>query len=371
MSLSQLTTEQRFVVERSHARSQAPPSTVKRDELEQISWPAVADIAAAQKILPLLWWQVRQRNEQELFPPHWQIVLQQFSVAVDSRNQSMFDMTQTVVDALRSRHVNVAPTKGCVLNKDTYPRFGGRWMDDTDLLVHRHDLPIVERTLSDIGYTAGTWDPERNTIKALPREKDLLWRARMHNLPPYGKLTSDPLLPVHIVDVSWSVDLDRDSQIVDGFLNRSSDGRLTPEDLLVHLCIHNYREASGPIWIALARDSNLAKLCDIREMILGNVGIDGVISMIERLPCTATDALFFNIICLGGVYNDGYEEEILRRYRVDAAVRHQLVGSFGDPYTGRADFQSCFLERLFRHSNRRELAPLRDFVQRQDRFNEL
>ena len=171
-----------------------------------------------------------------------------------ARNTLLYQELGLVLQAFQQDNIPVIVLKGAHLAALVYRHIALRPMCDIDLLVHRSDLERAAARLRDLGYSgspAGDVAIHCEVVQHLP----MLYKA-----PETGiELHWTPLLPTHfpgVADEGWW-QRSRPATIA-GAVTRV----LSPEDLLLHLCLHNACDRPhGPFGLGLR------PLCDLAEII--------------------------------------------------------------------------------------------------------
>lgn len=206
----------------------ANPTAV--DELKSLraeDWDSLLQQAEYHGVTPLLHRALQER--QAALPAGVQERLELSSSGTAADNTKLYLELAAVLEALRTAGVPVLVLKGAHLAEIVYRDVALRPMGDVDLLVRRTDLSCAERAMLGLGYRpqiapGGIQD----------------YSAHRH-LPPFLK---DGAVPIEIhrsIDESGCFHID-----AEGLWERARTVRiagvealvLSPEDLLLHLCLH-------------------------------------------------------------------------------------------------------------------------------------
>jgi len=146
------------------------------------------------------------------------------------KNMRIYNDLSNVIRAVQSNGIPVVVLKGAHLAKVVYGNIALRRMCDLDLLFKKADLPKAVKTLLDMGYSP---------IKPFGIEEEC---SRRHHLPAFVKKDAVP------IEIHWHIELpDTPFSIdIDGLWERArpvtiNDVQvlvLSPEDLILHLCLH-------------------------------------------------------------------------------------------------------------------------------------
>jgi hypothetical protein len=167
-----------------------------------------------------------------------------------TKNTNLFFDASKVLKSLGDNRLPVIALKGLSVAKSVYGDIALRPMSDMDLLVKEEDLVRAGRILLALGYM--------QYFSAWERTQKIL-----HHLPPFTS-NSGTMIELH-----WNI-VNSDSPIhpdLDGLWERAclikidnvEVRALSPEDLLLHLCIH--------ACIHLRTGIDLIPLCDIARLI--------------------------------------------------------------------------------------------------------
>jgi hypothetical protein len=167
-----------------------------------------------------------------------------------ARNIRLYHELSAVLGALQEAAIPVIVLKGAYLAEAVYGNIALRPMDDLDLLLHQSDLALAERKLLDLGY--------RSTRTLEIAEECMLH----HHLPGLTKAGTAPL------EIHWHITRPTGpfQMGVEGLWQRahpvSIAGKqvlaLSPEDLLLHLCLHILHDEFVV---------GLRPLCDVAEIL--------------------------------------------------------------------------------------------------------
>jgi|GEM_PF-423048 len=259
-------------------------------------WTDVVDLAVGEHVAPLLFKRLKESDAQALIPADaWRRLHRAYFNSSD-RNTRLFRELTTVLSGLRGAGIPVIVLKGAYLAEAVYGDVALRPMCDNDLLIPPENLARAEAVLLDMGGVQQ--QPSRNRNRNLPpRHKDTKMAAAPARVtsdqfvvgsvptsalwPPVSGQPADiesecemwkHALPVLIRDLAielhWTIVSPTGPVRVDaaGLWNRAHPAliagvevlSLSPEDLLLHLCLHfSYQDDCV----------GLRSLCDVAETI--------------------------------------------------------------------------------------------------------
>ena len=217
---------------------------------ELVDWNAVTTIAADHILTPLLYKRLKESDANALVPADLWERMRQVYVASAVRSMCFERDLRGVLRSLRSSGINVVVLKGMFLAEVVYGDAALRSMADVDIMVPREELPRVQATLLDMGFA--------------PREReDTELRCRTtKGLAPFTRSG-------FMVEPHWNLSHPTSPfrTDVDGLWARARPATiagvevlaLSPEDLLLHLCLHTVHKHSLGL--------GLLPFCDIAETV--------------------------------------------------------------------------------------------------------
>ena len=199
--------------------------------------------------------------------------LESVYMANRTRSQSFQNALSDLAAVLGDADFPYALLKGAYLAQ-LYPA-GLRTSNDIDVLISSASLPALEERLEGCGYIQGRYDRAEGRIIPATRREKLLSRMNRGETLPYCRKTDYPMMPCVEIDLNFSLDYkakDDGVRAVERLLEAArpliptSAGNLftlAPDDFLLHLCAHLYKEAAVYQWVRMGRDLSLYKFCDI------------------------------------------------------------------------------------------------------------
>ncbi|MCI8371700.1 MAG: nucleotidyltransferase family protein [Lachnospiraceae bacterium] len=181
--------------------------------------------------------------------------------------ESFASAVDLIIQVLEQADFPYALLKGVYLHT-IYPK-GLRTSNDVDILVEPKHITSLSRLLTAYGWRQGTI---RNGVFYPAARLDII-HSRMNRgeTIPFIKEVRLPGLPYCEVDINFSLysTANQSTEPVSKMLEKrqrlikDSAYTLCPEDFLIHLCMHLYKEATVINWVDMGRDLSLYKFCDI------------------------------------------------------------------------------------------------------------
>ncbi|SDN00249.1 Uncharacterised nucleotidyltransferase [Lentzea albidocapillata subsp. violacea] len=194
-----------------------------------------------------------------------------------SRNESLQREAVAILARLRTEVPEVLLRKGLYLAQHVYRDVGLRPMADMDFLMRRADTKRAVAVLEELGYQMGDTTSDSRRVIPISRDKVTFWRMHVNNLPPLFRTTSEPSVLEFIVDISVGLFLPGSEFRVptEEVLARAVDvplGELdvpapAPEDLVLDLCAHLYKESTTLRYLHRLKHQRLIQYCDLREVL--------------------------------------------------------------------------------------------------------
>ncbi len=215
-----------------------------------LNWEFIADAAFSQNIAQLLYKNVKGLPDSHLIPSRVMEKLKKGYHRNTARNMYLYGELRNIADAFRNAGLEVVALKGVALAGMVYRDVGLRPMMDIDLLVRKDDIELAQRIMADLHYTM-----------AVKYKSEQWFREKHFHLPPYRHREK----PV-VVEIHWHVTENVSDVDMQKWWERAENKNLmgcrikvlSPEDMLVHLCIHLYDHGYANAFV-------LRGLCDIYE----------------------------------------------------------------------------------------------------------
>ena len=197
-----------------------------------LDWERLIESATKHGVRPLLYERLSALPASAGVPDAVLACLRESFLVNSLRNGLLYRDLKTAVDVFQQRSIPVIVLKGAHLAQLVYKSIGSRQMADIDLLVRPEDLARAAEALLEGGYAC---EVEPRNIEA--------WRIQhpgSHHLPYFTK-PPYPRLELHWTigappNSSEAPDVWADAQSVR--IAEVETQVLSPEDLLIHLCLH-------------------------------------------------------------------------------------------------------------------------------------
>lgn len=166
--------------------------------------------------------------------------------------------------------------KGSYLSACIYDE-GLRTSNDFDILISGGKIEKCESILKQNGFVQGKYIAGKGVEKSSRREIVSSRMNRGETVPFILDCSGSPLDVIE-VDINFSLDYKAKNErdIVSLMLQNTKEftvaqGKmlktLAPEDFLIHLCVHLFKEATVYDWVKMGRDLSLYKFLDIYAFI--------------------------------------------------------------------------------------------------------
>lgn len=220
-------------------------------------WAAVVMLATEQRVSPLLLEGLESADRGRLLPPGLRTELTARGMCIATGNlRYLVDLTQAL-SALNAVGVSAVLLKGAHLARMVYPNPGLREMNDVDLLIRLADAGRAARALQALGYDfTAPCDPDHGLVGT-------------HHFPRLVKPGAAPI-ELHVTltppELGLAIDTEGLWQRAVPLSPGSTHAVLSPEDLLLHICVHST--------YAHAAEFGLRPLCDVDQIVRAFPALD-------------------------------------------------------------------------------------------------
>jgi hypothetical protein len=225
---------------------QTKSSKVSLDQIKNLlylplNWDDIFESAIKHGVAPLLYTNIRRLNNDHIVD---QDVMDRFKktyLITAAINMRIYAELRKILEALKGKGIDVIVLKGAFLAETVYGDIGLRSMGDIDLLVKKEDLSRTDKIMTHLGYVASTSHRSRE------------WYAENHHhLPPYYQSENGVKVEIHWHIVKPSKPYHE--KMIERFWKRARAIKLantqalvlSPEDLLLHLCLHSLSHGFTP-----------------------------------------------------------------------------------------------------------------------------
>jgi|GEM_PF-665442 len=235
----------------------AHPNNVENlKQLSEAQWENLLSLSVEHWVTPLVYRMLLTRGADLEVP---KATLQAFKLAsqkAEIRSTRFFEKLHLVLSAFKEVGIDVLALKGTHLAALVYGDIALRPMNDVDLLIHHADLEAAARVLTNLGFYQDPVNQRNCRYQATDDDTCHHLKPFQHpDAPPielhYALETPSKIRTIDTEDL-WSRANLKQIAGVDVFI-------LSPEDLLLHLCLH--------IAIHHVFQVKLLSLCDIPTVI--------------------------------------------------------------------------------------------------------
>jgi Uncharacterised nucleotidyltransferase len=237
-----------------------PSQDAGRGSWSSRQWDRALELAAWHRLAPLLYRHLLGPAE---CPPDVLAVLERAYLANAARNLRIRASLDQISATLAGQAIPALPLKGAALIGSVYPDPAVREMVDVDILVPADRLAPAHEAIAALGFRRAT----------APRsEREMAAWMRVHHMHDPPLVSPDGIVAVELHH-HVAIDDERTHFDVAGIWQRARvahpgwDVFPSPEDLLLHACVHFTRNRHG------RSDGALGEICDIAS-IVGSEPID-------------------------------------------------------------------------------------------------
>lgn len=325
------------------SRTRRSPETADRITAllrEGINWEHLLQAANAHGVAPLLYWHLDAVCP-EAIPRDIYDHLRNHFRANGLRNLHLTGELLKLLNTFATHGILAVPYKGAALAASVYGNLALREFGDLDILVHRHDVPKARELMISTGY-----QPRYQLTRA--QEASFLRSQR-----EYAFTHNDGTI---IVELHWGITeryfFPLDTERLWERLHRIPLGgdtvlSLSPEDLLLILCVHGCRHAWG----------RLGWICDVAELVRVHRDMSWEQVMSQASALGGERMLFLGLFLASDLLGVVLPEKMSQKIQADPTVkalaertREQLFQETARPigllkgYEGAPAFHSLHLE---------------------------
>jgi len=209
------------------------PGRVSAAEVRRLTasdWDALLQLAAEQRVRPLLYHRLREKNLVDAAPKTIVDRLEDAYRRNTFRNLRLSAEFRRMALSMQEADIPIIALKGLYLASAVYEQIGLREMNDIDLLAPRQNMAQAANVLSDLGYYPR---------KAYVLESDLAWSHHLTRYVQEGKASVELHWNITAPQYAYHIDVrelwDRARPVNLAGVDALA---LSPEDLILHLCLH-------------------------------------------------------------------------------------------------------------------------------------
>ena len=348
--------------------------TLIRAHAAELDWGLFIDQAYLHKVLPLI---AQNFLDHHLYPavPDSRLRFrheQLFRLIADgtsARNESLLRELAVVLRTLDRQRIPVLVRKGPVLMQDAYGDHRFRAMNDLDVMVEPQDLARAVDALEGLGYAGGKQSPLRRTVIPYTRAEALYAKLKVPNLTLLRPAT-DRFVDYYIVDVCLNQFLPDSGYDLPagGFAERARPVKLfgdpalvfTPEEMIIDLTVHLFKEATTLRFIEVGRDLCLSKFLDIAEYVGSGPAIDWPLFERRCREYGVTKPVYFGLHFTDLLYPGVLPADVLDALRPPDLTYLDQFGA-ADKHAGTWG-NTDFVARMFDRDRATEAPPSRALV---------
>ena len=234
-----------------------------------LNWDLVFEIAIKQRVLPILYKKI-QTIIPGIVPDR---IFTKFKNAYfnnTTRNLYLLSFLISCINILEKNNIKVLPFKGIVLAQDIYGDIALRSFSDIDILVNKENASKAWSLLLNNQFKPQLTLTEDQKKKYILSEDHIAFsKGKMHielHWEMSGLYLSNPLTFEHV-----------EKRLTTVHLHNKTISNLSPEDLLVYLCIHGTKHG----WEYIEQVLSIAELIRINKDIDWNY----VEKLVQTLHC--------------------------------------------------------------------------------------
>ena len=232
--------------------------SIKAEELSQSDWEEIIRLAAAQKVIALLYHRLKKRPDWSCIEDSIRNKLQEMYYLCVKISVKTDALLYTILRRLTNDNIPVIPLKGAHLGQEIYGNIALRQMNDIDILVKKKDLAQTIGSIRELGFSTPKmdYDKESGSITRPDTALSKMVEVAIEEIEDNYGYHIDFYNPnSYRVEIHWDI-IDKDCGLSidnEGIWKRAEKRAISGvpayvmsiEDLLVYLCIH---EASAHLF---------------------------------------------------------------------------------------------------------------------------
>jgi hypothetical protein len=354
-----LNNEQKFLILLSRISfSLAEESALLELANKDIDWYLLLCYAIKNKVLGFVYYNLDKYNLVDKLPKQIIRLIRFYYTGNDLRNKIYIREFKKLTNKFDEANISYAPLKGISLLSNLYKDMPGRSLNDIDCMIDYEQYKLVKQIMQSERYEQTEYDDTTKTQIPISRKKAVFWNLNMNNSYPFRKNIGDVFCERVNFDFCFGIDKNN-RKIVTKMLKRMKEkNQLNSYDFFIHLCAHLYKEAVNDMWIWSGSDNNLVKFADVREFSIKYMAQDDfnmALEIAEAEGGNLLKAIHFTMFYLNEIYQDGYEQDIVCRCKIDDSEYLQY-------FNENIKFKKGFWERLFSYSNIEELQEMPKYL---------
>jgi hypothetical protein len=272
------------------------------------------DSAFSQGIAPLLYNSLKGKPLKQCIPQKVMDTLKKAYHENIASNMYLYEELSRILKHFNDKGIKVIVLKGAALAKVVYKDIGLRSMADIDLLVRKEDLPYAKEILSDLNYVP----------KMLILSEE--WHNKNHHhLPAYIHREKSLIVEIH-----WDITKKPFDINIKKWFERAKDAEFngykvlipSPEDMIIHLCIHLYNHGYHSRMI-------LRELCDISETLNNYSGKFDWMLFQNEINCYRLQRPVYSILYLVKKFFDNVEIPFQAQFIEPSHINQKLLKILG------------------------------------------
>lgn len=333
---------------------------IKSVKHEEVDWVNLLIQAMQHRVIGTLY---RQFSEDPQAPRWFKEIIRNSYFFQNEMGKKRFEELNKILSKLEEKKIDVIALKGMYLVPNVYKDFGLREFSDLDVLAKNVDVDIISDVLcKECGYIQGEYDSESDQIipcdeKTLKqRAEELQHDSEFLKVDKSLSIVLEFWIEVHrrLETVFDRTFLDVDQLFENKIVYNTGHGqayRLSNEDMIIHLCYHNYWHTQSLQDIYEKKDISLRNYMDIRQFVrLNKINWDKIICCKnnERLWYPICYSLYNCHLIFNDVLPSEFLDEIDPTYieREGRKIYDRWITKRND-MKPIGEYTSNFLDRIF------------------------
>ena len=203
---------------------------IAAETFDEADWQRIVELAQKQSVAPLLYARLRERG---ITPtPAAAQQLRDIYLASIIRNTRLLHEVGNIFRAFQAADIPVIPLKGACLAEAVYGNIALRQMGDVDLWIQRHQLDAARQVMQSLGYASHSKADRPQALQDALTGETQMFKSNAPMVELHWNVFPGEWLR-HTAQIDEQVIWQRTVP-----LNRETVHQLSPEDAIIHLCVH-------------------------------------------------------------------------------------------------------------------------------------
>lgn len=324
---------------------------IKTLSSEVFNWYLFFKYALSNRVVGLIHYNIMRFRLTIYFPRYLRSIFLFCYNGQKKQNKIYLSHLEVFKEACAEHGITCVPVKGSMLIPALYHDYGARFMGDIDILVRYEDINIINDIMKELGFQQARFDYLDRKVVPISRGEQIKWKIGMSNLHPYIKPIDSEYVPFVKYDFRYALDDSLNKDPINEIIDVTAKTKhVQKEHVLTHLCCHMFDESKHSMKSYIGKDVNLIKYIDIREYVakyIDRYDFEKTLAFCKKYGFEKQ--LYFTFYHLNRIFNDGYEDDVLKEVPMDDL---SFLTAYGNKSNiDEHEWETDFIDRMFEGYN--------------------